>query len=213
LPVDVHQVVWSSWRIVASRAAFLAWLLEQRIDSVVHITTGTGLVTIDGCRWRLGTEGLWVSEIPWAPQVGYGQRHHCRSRNPWINVALCWRLPRHAQRPHPSQQAEEPWYLATSQSTAQWAVAWYRRRCWIGVSCKDSKSRFQLKHVRIGAPKRLTRLLLALTIAQCWLALTSLPEGSALPPRWHASAVQWGRASFLNLGLALLDALQDRPLP
>jgi hypothetical protein len=32
------------------------------------------------------------------------------------------------------------------------------------------------------------------------------------PPGWHAAVAQWGRASFLSLALALLDALQDLPL-
>jgi hypothetical protein len=69
-----------------------------------------------------------------------------------------------------------------------------------------------LKHVRIGSPERLTRLLLALTIALCWLALAALPESGALPPGWHAAVAAWGRASFLSLALALLDVLHDLPL-
>jgi hypothetical protein len=107
----------------------------------------------------------------------------------------------------------EPWYLATSQPNAHQAVAWYRQRFWIEESFKDSKSRFHLKHVRIGSPERLTRLLLALTIALCWLALAALPESGALPFHWHSAVVAWGRASVLSLALALLDALQDLPLP
>jgi hypothetical protein len=128
-------------------------------------------------------------------------------------VALCWRLPRHGQRRRPPKQADEPWDLATNQPSAQQAVAWYHQHFWIEESVKDSTSRFRLKHVRIGSPERLTRLLLALTIALCWLALTALPESGVLPPGWHAAVAEWGRASFLSLALALLDALQDLPLP
>jgi hypothetical protein len=180
---------------------------------VVRITAGTGLVPADGSRWRLGTERLRPGEIRWAPTVRYGQRYQGRPRDLWINVALCWRLPRHIQRRHPPRQADEPWYLATSQPNAHQAVAWYRQRFWIEESFKDSKSRFHLKHVRIGSPERLTRLLLALTIALCWLALAALPESGALPFHWHSAVVAWGRASVLSLALALLDALQDLPLP
>ena len=100
---------------------------------------------------------------------------------------VCWRLPRHVLRRHARQQADEPWYLATNQPNAQQAVAWYRQRFWIEESFKDNKSRFHLKQVRIGSPERLTRLLLALTIALCWLALAALPESGALPPGWHAA--------------------------
>ena len=52
----------------------------------------------------------------------------------------------------------------------------------------------------------------ALPSALCWLALAALPESSALLPRWHQAVSQWDRASFLSLGLALLDALHDLPL-
>jgi hypothetical protein len=110
-------------------------------------------------------------------------------------------------------QADEPWYLATNQPSAQQAVAWYRQRFWIEESFKDSKSRFHLKHVRIGSPERLTRLLLALTIALCWLALAVSSECGVLPSHWQAAVVAWGRASVLSLALALLDTLQDLPLP
>jgi hypothetical protein len=195
-----------------ARAAFLAWLQEHGLDSVVRITTGTGLVAIDGSRYRLGTEGLQPGEIRWAPQVRYAQRYQGRPRDLQVNVALCWRLPRHLQRRQRSQQADEPWYLATNQPSAGQAVACYRQRFWIEESFKDSKSRFQLKHVRIGSPERLTQLLLALTIALCWLALAALPESGSLPTGWHAAVAQWGRASFLSLALALLDEMRDLPL-
>jgi hypothetical protein len=189
LPRGIHPVILADRGF--GRATFLTWLQEQGLDYVVRITAGTGLVTAEGLRWRLGTEGLHPGELRWAPAVRYGQRY---------------------QRRHVRQQATEPWYLATNQSSAQQAVAWYRQRFWIEESFKDSKSRFHLKHVRIGSPERLTRLLLALTIALCWLALAALPESGTLPPGWHAAVAAWGRASFLSLALALLDAFQDLPL-
>jgi hypothetical protein len=60
-------------------------------------------------------------------------------------------------------------------------------------SFKDSKSRFRLKRVQIASPERLTRLLLALTIALCWLALAAL-RGTArfrlvgMPPSLNGAA-------------------------
>jgi Transposase DDE domain len=147
------------------------------------------------------------------PDVRYGQRYQGRPRDLWVNVALCWRSPRHLARDPRHAHPAEPWYLATNQPSVRQAVAWYRQRFWIEESFKDSKSRFHLKEVRIGSPERLTRLLLALTIALCWQALAALPESGALPPGWHGAVAQWGRASFLSLALALLDALQDLPLP
>jgi len=185
----------------------------QALPTRVRITAGTGLVAADGSRSRLGTEGLRPGEIRWGPNVRYGQRYQGRPRDLWVNVAFCWRLPRHVQRTLHQTRANEPWYLATNQPSAQQAVAWYRQRFWIEESFKDSKSRFRLKYVRIGSPERLTRLLLALTIALCWLALAALPGSGALPPGWHAAVAQWGRASFLSLAIALLDTFHDLPLP
>jgi hypothetical protein len=211
LPTHSHPVILADRGF--ARASFLTWLQEQGLDYVVRITTGTGLVAPDGSRWRLGTEGLRPGEIRWTPDVRYGQRYQGRPRDLWINVALCWRLPRHVQRHPRSQWAAEPRYLATNQPSAQQAVAWYRQRFWIEESFKDSKSRFHLKQVRIGSPERLTRLLLALTIALCWLALAALPESGALPPGWHAAVAAWGRASYLSLALALVDTFHDLPLP
>jgi hypothetical protein len=211
LPPSVRPVVLADRGF--ARAAFLKWLQEQGLDYVVRITAGTGLVAADGSRWRLGTERLRPGEIRWASAVRYGQRYQGRPRDLWINVALCWRLPRHVQRRAHSPYADEPWYLATNLPSAQRAVAWYRQRFWIEESFKDSKSRFQLKRVRISSPERLTRLLLALTIALCWLALAALPGSGALTPQWHAAVVAWGRASFLSLALALLDTFHDLPLP
>jgi len=211
LPTRVRPVVLADHGF--ARAAFLAWLQEHGLDYVVRITAGTGLVTADGTRARLGTEGLQPGEMRWAPHVRYGQRYQGRPRDLWVNVALCWRSPRHLSRTLRHAQPAEPWYLATNQPSARQAVAWYRQRFWIEERFKDSKSRFHLKHVHIGSPERLTRLLLALTIALCWLALAALPERSDLPLGWHAAVAQWGRASFLGLALALLDALQDLPLP
>jgi hypothetical protein len=58
-----------------ARAALLSWLQQHGLDDVVRITAGTGLVTADNSRWRLGTEGLRPGEIRWAPDVRYGQRY------------------------------------------------------------------------------------------------------------------------------------------
>ena len=106
----------------------------------------------------------------------------------------------------------EPWYLTTSLGRAERAVAWYWQRGWIEQSFRDSKSRFGLKQVQVGCPERLSRLLVALTLALAWLTLAALPELGALPPGWAAHVAQWGRASLISLALDLLDYLRDLPL-
>jgi hypothetical protein len=65
--------------------------------------------------------------------------------------------------------------------------------------------------VRLSCPKRLSRLLIALTVALGWLTLMGLPEVGVMPQGWHAAVAQRGRASVISLALALLDELGDLP--
>jgi hypothetical protein len=204
-----------------ARATSLEWRQAHSLDYVVRIDKGTCITELDGRRWKLGEEAMQLGERRFHPLVRYGL-YHGRPRELCTHLALTWRLPRHQEHAAPSAtppQPEQPWYLATNLPTAAQAVAWYRQRFWIEESFKDAKSRFRLKYAQIGCPHRLTRLLLALTIALCWLALFALPELHALPDgfhtvqQWSAAACAWGRASFLSLALTALGMLHDLPLP
>jgi hypothetical protein len=195
-----------------ARATFLEWLQRHpaRPEFVVRVDQGPCLTEPDGRRWRLGTEGLALGQLRWAPGVSY-TLYHGRPRDLVVNVALCWRVSarRAGRRPH--RVPAEPWYLATSLDRPAQAVAWDGQRGWIEQSFKDSKSRFGLKHVRVGCPERLSRLLAAFTFALAWLTLAALPELGALPACWTARVAQWGHASLISLALALLDTLHDLP--
>ncbi|HEY6415394.1 MAG TPA: transposase [Acidimicrobiales bacterium] len=211
LPPGVRGVVLADRGF--ARATFLAWLHAHPTgpDFVVRVDKGTCLTEPDGRRWKLGTEGLALTQLRWAPGVCY-TLHHGRPRDLVVNVALCWRASarRASRRRH--RVPAEPWYLATSLDRAEQAVAWYWQRGWIEQAFKDSKSRFGLKHVRIGCPARLSRLLAAFTFALAWLTLAALPELGALPARWTTRVAHWGHASLISLALALLDYLHDLPL-
>lgn len=89
---------------------------------------------------------------------------------------------------------------------------WYWQRGWIEQSFKDAKGRFGLARVQVGCPERLSRLLMALTIALSWLTLMGLPEVGGMPGGWHARVAQRGRASITSLALALLEHLENLPL-
>ena len=65
--------------------------------------------------------------------------------------------------------------------------------------------------MRVGCPRRLSRLLIGLTLALGWLALLALPRLGLLPPAWRAHVAQRGRISLLGLALAFLD--EHRALP
>ncbi len=216
LPLGIQPVILADRGF--ARATFLEWLQQQHLDYIVRIDKGTCIAEPDGRRWKLGEEALHPGDVDFHPLVRYGL-HHGRPRERYTYLALTWRLPRHQQRDRRQAKPEQPWYLATNQPIAAQAVAWYRQRFWIEESFKDAKSRFRLKYAQIGCPQRLTRLLMALTIALCWLTLFALPEVHALPDgfqtvqEWSAAVCAWGRPSFLSLALVALDSLHELPLP
>jgi hypothetical protein len=209
LPEGVRPVVLADRGF--RRAGFLTWLEYQNLDYVVRLSKGSCLTEPDGRQWKLGEEGLKPGQLRWAGSVRYGL-YHGRPREIFINVALCFRLPKSRARDSRRKHPEEPWYLATSLKDPRSAANWYWQRGWIEQSFKDAKSRFGLARVQIRCPERLSRLLMALSIALSWLTLMALPEIGALPRRWHAAVAQRGRASITSLALALLDHLGNLPL-
>jgi hypothetical protein len=192
------------------RASFVRWLQEHSLDYVVRIKKGSCLTEEDGHRWKLGKEGLKPGQLRFCEDVRYGLYHE-RPRDLWINVALCWRVPKSKLRDPRRKVPAEPWYLATSLGSAKAAAAWYWQRGWIEQSFKDSKGRFGLARVQVGSPERLSRLLMALTIALAWLTLAALPESGAIPEGFRAKVCQRGRVSVRSLALALLDELGNLP--
>ena len=208
LPEGVRPVVLADRGF--QRASFIGWLQRHDLDYVVRLKKGGCLTEEDGHRWKLGQEGLKPGQLRLCEGVRYGL-YHDRPRDLWINVALCWRVPKSKWRDPRRKVPAEPWYLATSIRDPRSAAAWYWQRGWIEQSFKDSKSRFGLAKVQVGSPERLSRLLMALTIALSWLTLAALPEIGALPEGFRAVVSQRGRASLISLALALLDELGNLP--
>jgi hypothetical protein len=192
------------------RAGFLSWLQRREIDYVVRLSKGACITEANGRRWKLGEEGLKAGQLRWVRGVRYGL-YHGHPRDLFVNVALCWRIPKSRARNPRRKQPEEPWYLATSLKDAQSAASWYWQRGWIEQSFKDSKGRFGLAEVMVSCPERLSRLLVALTVALAWLTLMGLPEVGVMPRGWHSVVAQRGRASIISLALALLDELGNIP--
>lgn len=95
------------------------------------------------------------------------------------------------------------------------AASWYWQRGWIEQSFKDSKSLFGLGRVRVGCPKRLSRLAMALTLALWGLTSMGLPGGGGcvVPKGFRSAAVvAWGRASVIRMALVLLEKHGNLPL-
>jgi hypothetical protein len=208
LPAGVRPVVLADRGF--GRASLLAWLQTRQVDCVIRIKAGIHLTEADGRRYPVGSVPLRFGRMRVMRQVHFGL-HHDRPRALLVNVALCWRLPRHQLLCAHPNLPKDPWYLATSLGSAASAVAWYEQRAWIEQSFKDSKSRFGLAAVQLATADRLSRLLMALTIALCWLTLAALPELRALPRGWAAHVSERGRASLVALALAYLDERHDLP--
>jgi hypothetical protein len=206
LPAGVRPVVLADRGF--ARATFFAFLQQRGADYVVRIDRSTVLTAADGTRTKLGHDGLRPGQLRWLAPVRYGL-YHGRPRALWLNVALCWRVGkrRTSQRTAP----KEPWYLATSLPDAGRTVAWYWRRGWIEQSFRDAKQRFGLSRVQVGCPDRLSRLVMALTLALSWLTVLGLPRRGLLPPQWDAHVSQRGRVSVLTRALTYLDEYRSLP--
>lgn len=206
LPMSVRPVILADRGF--HRASFLAWLERHRLDYVVRLKKGSCITEKDGTRtWKLGEEGLKPGELRFVESVRYGL-YHGRPRELIINIALCWKV----AKSRAAKEPDEPWYLATTFEDAKSATNWYWQRGWIEQSFRDAKSRFGLKRVRVGSPERLSRLLMALTIALSWLTLMGLPESALLPEGFRSSVSAWGRSSVISLALSLLEKLGNIPL-
>ena len=100
---------------------------------MVRLSKGTCLSEPDGRQWKLGEEGLKPGQLRWAGSVRYGL-YHGRPRELFINVALCWRLPKsHARdprrkRPEERRQlvlAEGGWIESSPSRTQRAALGWH----------------------------------------------------------------------------------------
>jgi hypothetical protein len=206
LPMSVRPVILADRGF--HRAGFLAWLERHQLDYVVRLKKGSCITERDGNRtWKLGEEGLKPGELRFVEGVRYGL-YHGRPRELMINVALCWKV----AKSRAAKEPDEPWYLATTFEDAKSATNWYWQRGWIEQSFRDAKSRFGLKRVRVGSPERLSRLLMALTIALSWLTLMGLPESALLAGGFRSSVSAWGRSSVISVALSLLEKLENIPL-
>jgi len=122
LPEGVRPVVLADRGF--GRAGFLTWLEYRNLDYVVRLSKGTCLTEPDGRQWKLGEEGLKAGHLRWAGRVRYGL-YHGRPRELFINVALCFRLPKSQARDPRRKRPEEPCYLATSLKDPRSAANWY----------------------------------------------------------------------------------------
>ncbi|NWG20754.1 MAG: transposase [Chloroflexi bacterium] len=99
---------------------------------------------------------------------------------------------------------EHPIYLVTTHTDLDHAVALYRRRAQIETYFSDQKSRgFRINRSHLSDPVRLTRLLIATTLACLWVVyLGVVARRDAVSGRIHRS--NRCDLSLFSLGLRLL---------
>jgi hypothetical protein len=188
-----------------ARSEFFQWLSERHLDFVIRFRKGTCVTDPDGQRHKVGVdltlklgEQRWLGRVRWA-------LYHDRPSDIWLNVGCSWLKSASAAARKEAVVPEEPWYLATTLSNIELAVMWYKRRFWIEESFRDDKSQLLLDKVRVESTLALNHLLMALTIAACWLCLIADPKVGVLPENWNASVVTWGKASLILLAFVYLD--------
>jgi hypothetical protein len=162
----------------------IRWLQERDIAYVIRLRAET-LIRYRGKTMPLGS----LDTVEGAPILL--SRVDYRDQNPVrLNLVI-------------SRKGGKIWYLGTSFSDAEQAVAWYKKRFWIEEMFRDLKSRLGLNQVRLKDEERLARLLLGFQIAYLILALIGLH----LPERWQAYLASRDRLSFIQLSLWALEWL------
>jgi len=109
----------------------------------------------------------------------------------------------------------EPLLLVTSLDFLDEARSWYRKRFGIETFFSDQKSRgFYLCHSRLSQPERLTRLLMATSLAYYWMVCLG---AEVLRRGWQAVVHRRHRCdlSLFQLGLIWLDHClnESQPVP
>jgi hypothetical protein len=209
LPRDCRPIILADRGF--ARQTFFRWLLDRKLDFVVRIDRGTCITDENGKRGKLGDDlTVLRGQQSWLEHARYAL-YHGRPTDVWINVGISWLKMQSELRRKEPQEPDEPWFLATTVSSVALAVDWYRRRFWIEESFRDDKARLLLDEVHVESTLRLNHLLMALTIAVCWLCLIADPETGVVPDNWNASAVTWGKAGLVFLALVYLDECDSLP--
>ena len=101
---------------------------------------------------------------------------------------------------------KEPIYLVTNQELADEAVYWYRKRYGIETFFSDIKSRgFHLCHSHVAEPDRISRLLIAASLAYIWMVYLGavVSQKSACLKRIHRTRRR--DLSLFQIGIAWLE--------
>jgi Transposase DDE domain len=121
-----------------------------------------------------------------------------------VRVLCCW-----------ATGEVDPLYLVSNMSSAEEAIAYYKKRFRIETFFSDQKSRgFYIQKSHIEEPQRLSRLLIALCLAYIWVVyLGSLCKREG----WQGVIHRGNRCdlSLFQLGLRLLEHFlnEGRPIP
>lgn len=165
----------------------LRWLQNHGFAYVIHLRPDT-LIHYRGRTFPLGELDTLQGAPILLTQVQYrGQDPVC------LNLVI-------------SRQGDQVWYLGTSFTDAQQAVAWYRKRFWIEEMFRDFKSTLGLRKVQLKDEQRLARLLLGYQIAYLILFII----GFNAPKRWQRYLCSRDRLSLIWFAARVL-LLATRP--
>lgn len=111
------------------------------------------------------------------------------------------------------KDCKEPIHLVSNMVSAQEACGYYRKRFKIETFFSDQKSRgFHIHKSHLSDPKRLSRLLIAASLAYLWIVYLG---AHAMQHGWNKIIHRTDRCdlSLFQLGLRLLDHFLNEELP
>lgn len=108
---------------------------------------------------------------------------------------------------------DEPIYLVSNLELPEDACRWYKKRFSIETLFSDFKGRgFQLQKTGLGDPERVSRLLIAVSLAYVWLVYLGV---YAMKTKWYATIHRTDRCdlSLFELGKRLLRRFLTNGIP
>ncbi len=200
---DDHRWLFDEVRALIPEGADVIFLGDGEFDSIALQRgldqAGWGYVCRTACSTRV-TDGTTTcaigSLVPCAGEryVSMPGASVTQARYGPVHV-IVWHEPRY----------HEPVYLVTTLELAEEALHWYRHRFGVETLFSDHKSRgFHLHKSHLSDPERLSRLLLAASLAYLWMVYLGV---EALHQGWYKQFHRSDRVdlSLFQLGLRLLD--------
>jgi len=211
-PEDLHIALVDLVSTLIPEGTTVVFLGDGEFDGIKLQETMNELGWWYACRTSKGNTVTWKDETFSVEELGACSKpgrlielkevHVTREAYGPVLLLCCW-----------AKGHAEPWYLVRNMSSAEDAIAYYKKRFRIETFFSDQKSRgFNIQKSHLTDPQRLSRLLIAACLAYIWIIyLGSLCDKEG----WREVIHRKKRCdvSLFQLGLRLLEYFLNEEFP